>query len=214
MTAITTPITKPLAVEAHDAHAGGHETYAERLRMNRLGMWLFFISEAFLFGALLATRFYLWGNTRAEVDQYVGLIITSVLLLSSAAMYTADTAAEHGQWKVFSVASWITMILGAIFFFGVVIFEWGLFPQIYKGHLTPWGSKYGAVVFAMTGMHALHVVSGIVLIFIMWRLARKKHFTAERHWGIEAAAIYWHYVDVVWIFFYPALYLIGTAVHH
>jgi cytochrome c oxidase subunit 3 len=66
----------------------------------------------------------------------------------------------------------------------------------------------------MTGMHALHVVSGIVLIFIMWRLARKKRFTPERHWGIEAAAIYWHYVDVVWIFFYPALYLIGTVAHH
>jgi cytochrome c oxidase subunit 3 len=214
MAAATTPITKSIHVEAHDAHVDGHETYAERLRMNRLGMWLFFISEAFLFGALLATRFYLWGNTRADTNQTVGLIITSVLLLSSAAMYTADVAAEHGQWKVFSVASWVTMILGVVFFLGVVIFEWGLFPQIYKGDLTPWGDKYGAVVFAMTGMHALHVVSGIVLIFIMWRLARKKHFTAERHWGIEAAAIYWHYVDVVWIFFYPALYLIGTVVHH
>ena len=129
-------------------------------------------------------------------------------------MYTADTAAEHGQWRVFSVASWLTMIMGLVFFFGVVIFEWGLFPGIYKGHLTPWGDKYGAVVFAMTGMHALHVISGVVLIFIMWRLARKKHFTPEKHWGIEAAAIYWHYVDVVWMFFYPALYLIGTAVHH
>ena len=63
----------------------------------------------------------------------------------------------------------------------------------------------------MTGMHALHVLSGIVLIFIMWNLARKKHFTPERHWGIEAAAIYWHYVDVVWIFFYPAIYLIGVV---
>lgn len=112
------------------------------------------------------------------------------------------------------MASWVTMFFGLVFFLGVVVFEWGLFPQIYKGHLTPWQDKYGAVVFAMTGMHALHVISGIVLIFIMWRLARKKHFTSERHWGIEAAAIYWHYVDVVWIFFYPALYLIGTVAHH
>ena len=126
----------------------------------------------------------------------------------------ADTAAEHGQWKVFSVASWVTMIFGLIFFLGVVVFEWGLFPSLYKGHLTPWDNHYGAVVFAMTGMHALHVLSGIVLIFIMWRLARKGHFTPEKHWGIEAAAIYWHYVDVVWIFFYPALYLIGHVSGH
>ena len=200
------------AAVAHDDHAG-HEDYATRLRLNRLGMWLFFISEAFLFGALLATRFYLWGDTRPELDQTIGLIVTSVLMLSSASMYIADTAAEHGQWRVFSVAAWTTMLLGLVFFLGVVIFEWGLFPQIYQGHLTPWGDKYGAVVFAMTGMHALHVLSGIVLIFIMWRLARKKHFTPEKHWGIEAAAIYWHYVDLVWIFFYPALYLIGVA-HH
>jgi cytochrome c oxidase subunit 3 len=200
------------AAAAHDEHAG-HEDYAARLRMNRLGMWLFFISEAFLFGALLAARFYLWGDTRPELDQTIGLIVTSVLLLSSASMYVADTAAEHGQWRVFSVAAWSTMILGLVFFLGVVIFEWGLIPQIYKGHLTPWENKYGAVVFAMTGMHALHVISGIVLIFIMWRLARKGHFTPEKHWGIEAAAIYWHYVDVVWIFFYPALYLIGMP-HH
>jgi cytochrome c oxidase subunit III len=211
MTAATPAIGKPAHVDAHDSH-GVQESYAERLRLNRLGMWLFFISEAFLFGALLAARFYLWGNTRPPVDQTIGLIVTSVLLLSSASMYVADTAAEHNQWRVFSVACWMTMLLGAIFFIGVVVFEWGLFPQLYEGHLTPWGSKYGAVVFAMTGMHALHVISGIVLIFIMWRLARKKRFTAERHWGIEASAIYWHYVDVVWIFFYPAIYLIGTVV--
>ena len=220
--AISTPLSKPAHADtsyapviSHEAdHEAGHESYAERLRLNRMGMWLFFASEAFLFGALLAARFYLWGDTRPALDQNVGLIVTTVLLLSSISMYTADTAAEHGQWRVFSVASWLTMIMGLVFFFGVVIFEWGLFPSIYKGHLTPWGDKYGAVVFAMTGMHALHVVSGVVLIFIMWRLARKKYFTPEKHWGIEAAAIYWHYVDVVWMFFYPALYLIGTAVHH
>ena len=86
MAVATTPLRG--AAVAHDDHAAdhGHEDYAARLRMNRLGMWLFFISEAFLFGALLATRFYLWGDTRPEVDQMVGLIVTSVLLLSSASM--------------------------------------------------------------------------------------------------------------------------------
>ncbi|MBK8051646.1 MAG: heme-copper oxidase subunit III [Anaerolineales bacterium] len=213
MAASTTPMKAAGHAGAHDDAHAPTETYAERLRLNRLGMWLFFISEAFLFGALLAARFYLWGDTRPDLDQVVGLIVTSVLLLSSASMYIADTAAEHGQWRVFSVAAWITMILGLVFLFGVMIFEWGLFPSIYKAHLTPWDSKYGAVVFAMTGMHAFHVITGIALIFIMWNLARKRRFTPERHWGVEASAIYWHYVDVVWIFFYPALYLIGSVVH-
>ncbi len=139
--AVSTPVSTPLSKPAHadtsyapvTAHEAGHETYAERLRLNRMGMWLFFISEAFLFGALLAARFYLWGDTRPALDQNVGLIVTTVLLLSSISMYTADTAAEHGQWRVFSIASWLTMIMGLVFFFGVVIFEWGLFPQHLPG---------------------------------------------------------------------------------
>ena len=181
--------------------------------MNRLGLWLFFISEAFLFGGLLAVRFYLWGDTRPELDQTIGLIVTSVLLISSVSMRLAETAMERGNQKAFSVFILITALFGLIFLGGVMVFEWGLFPAIYEGHLTPWGDKYGAVVFAMTGMHALHVISGIVFILIVWNLARKGNFTKERHWGVESCAIYWHYVDVVWIFFYPALYLIGTAVH-
>jgi cytochrome c oxidase subunit 3 len=63
-------------------------------------------------------------------------------------------------------------------------------------------------------MHALHVISGVAFIAIIWNLGRKGHFSPERHWGVEACAIYWHYVDLVWIFFYPAIYLIGKAIHH
>ncbi len=76
--------------------------------------------------------------------------------------------------------------------------------------------KFGftAVVFLMTGMHAIHVISGIIFILIVWNLGRKGHFSPSRKWGVESAAIYWHYVDLVWIFFYPAIYLIGTAVTH
>jgi cytochrome c oxidase subunit 3 len=65
----------------------------------------------------------------------------------------------------------------------------------------------------MTGMHALHVLSGIFLILVVWNRGRQGAFTADGHWGVEGTALYWHYVDVIWIIFYPALYLIGTAVH-
>lgn len=210
MAAVTT--TAREAAIRHDAHAG-HDNYAAQLRINRLGLWLFFVSEAFLFGGLLATRFYLWGaDTRPELDQMIGLIVTSVLLISSVSMRLAETAMERGNRRAFSIFILLTALFGLIFLGGVMIYEWGLFPSIYQGHLTPWDNKYGAVVFAMTGMHALHVISGIVFILIVWNLARKGNFSSERHWGVESCAIYWHYVDVVWIFFYPALYLIGNAV--
>lgn len=185
----------------------------EQLRHNRMGLWLFFLSEAFLFGGLLAVRFYLWGNHRPELDQFIGLLVTGVLLLSSLSMKISETAMEYGDRRTFSIGMIVTAILGLLFLLGVMVFEWGLFPFIYEGHLTPGENVYGAVVFAMTGMHALHVISGVVFILIVWNLGRKGHFSPESHWGVESCAIYWHYVDLVWIFFYPALYLIGTPVH-
>ena len=195
------------------AVTGTIETYRQQLRMNRLGLWLFFISEAFLFGGLLATRFYLWGNTRPELDQAIGLLVTAVLLLSSFSMNIAETAIEYDDRKTFSRGLILTAVLGLIFLFGVMIFEWGLFPALYEGHLKPSSGVYGAVVFAMTGMHALHVITGIIFIVIVWNLGRKGHYSSEQHWGVESCAIYWHYVDLVWIFFYPALYLIGHVAH-
>lgn len=189
------------------------EGYTHQLRNNRMGLWLFFISEAFLFGGLLVTRFYLWGDTRPELDQVIGLIVTAVLLLSSFTMNLAETAMEHGDRKLFLRGLVATAALGLVFLFGVMIFEWGLFPAIYAGHLKPGDNVYGAVVFAMTGMHALHVISGIIFIGIVWNIGRKGGFSPDRHWGVESCATYWHYVDVVWIFFYPALYLIGTVAH-
>jgi cytochrome c oxidase subunit 3 len=210
MAVATQSVSHAHAEHAHEEH--GH-SYEFTLRNNRLGLWLFFISEAFLFGGLLVSRFVLWGNTRPEVDQVIGLIVTVVLLISSISMFVAETAIGRGDRKLFLTCLPITAILGTIFLIGVIVFEWGAFPAIYKGHLTPWDDVYGAVVFAMTGMHALHVLSGIVFIIIVWNLGRKNYYSKEEHWGVEACAIYWHYVDVIWMFFYPAIYLIGTAAH-
>jgi cytochrome c oxidase subunit III len=194
------------------------EQYKEQTRNNRMGMWLFFASESFLFLGLLAARFYLWRDeqgqlVRPELDQEIGLLVTVVLLVSSYFMNRAEVAIAHNDRRNFSISLLITAFLGTVFLVGVLIFEWGLFPFIYKGHLKPWDGVFGAVVFGMTGMHALHVLSGIFLILNIWWLGRKGHFSAEKHWGVEACAIYWHYVDLVWIFFYPALYLVGRAVH-
>jgi cytochrome c oxidase subunit 3 len=181
-------------------------SYRAHTKANRLGMWLFFVSETFLFGGLLASRFYLWGNTRPELDQTLGLIVTSILLLSSFFMNRAESAIAHEDRETFLNSLLITAALGTLFFIGVVGFEW-------QGHIKPWDGVFGAILFGMTGLHALHVLSGVVLILIIWNLGRKGSFSAERHWGVEATAIYWHFVDVVWVLYYPALYLMGTVVH-
>lgn len=149
------------------------DQYRRQLRINRMGLWLFFISEAFLFGGLLVVRFYLWGNTRPELDQVIGLIVTSVLLASSFSMNLAETGMEYNDRKTFSRGLIMTFIFGLIFLIGVVIFEWGLIPSLYEGHLKPSSGVYGAVVFAMTGMHALHVITGLIFIAIVWNLGRK-----------------------------------------
>ncbi len=179
--------------------------YKIQTKTNRVGLWLFIVSEAFLFAGLLASRFYLWGNTRPALDQTLGLIVTTILLISSFFMNRAESAIAHGDRETFLNSLLITAALGVAFLIGVVGFEW-------QGHLKPWDGVYGAVVYGMTGLHALHVVSGVVLILIVWNLGRKGHFSTERHWGVEATAVYWHFIDVVWVFFYPALYLMGTAV--
>ncbi len=191
------------------AHA---QEYLTQLRRNRLGLWLFFLSEAFMFAGLFATRFYLWGNTRPNLDQTLGLILTSVLLVSSFFMNRAEMAIAHDDRKEFLRSSIITAVLGTIFLVGVIGLEWGFFlPE--GPHIWPTDGAYGAVLYGMTGMHALHVFSGIIFILIVWNNGRKGVYSAERHWGVEACAVYWHYVDLVWVFFYPALYLIGHVVH-
>jgi len=180
--------------------------YQHQLRNNRLGLWLFFVSEGFLFTALLVTRFYLWGNTRPDLDQLLGLTITVVLLISSFFMNRAESAIAHDDRSEFLRNLLITAALGLAFLGGVIGFEW-------TGHIRPSDGAFGAVLYGMTGMHALHVVSGVVFILIVWNKGRKGEFSAERHWGVESCAIWWHYVDLVWVFFYPAIYLMGTAIH-
>ncbi len=186
-------------------------TYAQRLRLNRWGLWMFLVSESFMFAGLFAARFYLWGNTRPELDQTLGLILTSVLLVSSFFMNRAETAISVGDRKEFLRSLLITAGLGTAFLVGVVGFEWGWFLPG-GPHILPSDGAFGAVLYGMTGFHAFHVLTGIIFILIVWNLGRKGHFSPERYWGVEACAIYWHFVDLVWVFFYPALYLIGQAV--
>lgn len=185
-----------MAVAAHAA------PQHSALRLNQAGLWLFFLSESFLFAALLSARFYLAGFERAEhVDQTLGLAITMILVLSSFTAYMSETSIAHGRRGAF--LGWLsaTILLGLIFVAGVAI-EWS------TAHFSI-SEPFGTAFFSMTGLHASHVISGIFILLLVLGLGSRGHFSAESHWGVEAAIKYWHFVDVVWVFFYPALYLVN-----
>lgn len=176
---------------------------------NRLGLWLFLLSDSFVFGGLLVSRFYLLSLTRPPLNQTLGLIVTSVLLLSSFFMNRAESSMEYGDRKGFTASIIITLILGIGFIAGVLGVEW---PSALAEGITPSSNTAGAIFFMMTGMHALHVLTGLIFLTVVLRNGRRGLYSAEKHWAVEAAAVYWHFVDVVWIFFYPALYLIGKLI--
>jgi cytochrome c oxidase subunit III len=185
-----------------------HHTYAYRSNTNRIGLWLFLLSDAFVFSALFIARFNLLGLSRPDLIQLLGLAVTSVLLVSSFFANRGEIAAAAGDRKRFLNSILVTIVLGVLFMVGVVGLEWPL--AIHEG-TTPSSGAAGAVFFMMTGMHALHVLTGVAFLAVIYRNGRRGLYTPSKHFGVEAAAVYWHFVDVVWIFFYPALYLVGRA---
>jgi len=186
-------------------HLASIADYRRKLAANRLGLWLFIISDAFMFGGLLVARFYLLGEHRPHLEQNVGLIVTAVLLVSSFFMNRAEISITHGDRRGFLLHTTITMLLGIVFLIGVVGFEWQI------AGFGPGDGAEGAVFYMMTGMHAFHVLTGILFLAVILRNGLRGHYSPERHWAVEACANYWHFVDIVWQFFYPALYLIGTV---
>ncbi|MRR29627.1 heme-copper oxidase subunit III, partial [bacterium] len=139
------------------------EKQAYKIGTARLGLWLFFLSDSFVFAALLVSRFYLLGDKRPHLEQPLGLIVTSVLLISSFFMNRAEVQISQGNCKGFITSTLITMLLGISFLVGVIGFEWGLAP------FGPADGVEGAVFYMMTGMHAFHVLSGVVFLFVVLR---------------------------------------------
>lgn len=187
--------------------AGEHAQHAEhaeirRRTINQAGLWLFFLSELFLFSAFITARFVISGTDRPEdLSQLLGLAITSVLLLSSLTAYMAESAIARGDRVAFLRYLLATIALGLLFVSGVGL-EW----TIAEFHLS---EPYGTAFFSMTGLHGAHVVSGIVMLAMVYWLGVRGRFSADSHWGVEGTIKYWHFVDVVWLFFYPTLYLVN-----
>ena len=149
-----------------------------------------------------ASRFYIAGTAISpHLNQLLGLGITSLLLLSSFTAYRAETAFTHGNTSHGRMMLLATVLMG-LMFFGGVVYEWSI------AEFSP-SEAYGTAFFSMTGMHAFHVVTGVFFLLLMWARSGDGKFTGGTNaWPIAAAVIYWHFVDVVWVFFYPTLYLL------
>jgi cytochrome c oxidase subunit 3 len=171
--------------------------------MNRLGLWLFILSESFLFSAVISSRYFLQGVARPEeMNQVLGLAITIVLLGSSLKAYRAEVAASLGDTRAFKTNMLATLGLGLLFVLGVRI-EW------YEAfHYFPPSSGFGTVFFTMTGLHAFHVISGLALLALVLRLGASGRYGPQNSWPAEAVVKYWHFVDLAWVFIYPTLYLV------
>lgn len=171
----------------------------------RLGLWLFMLSDSIVFISLLAARYYMLGTQRPpEVNQPLGLILTTILLVSSFFANRADVSIAHGDRAAFVRNILITIVLGVAFLILVVTVEW---PEAL--HFAPPSTAFGTALFSLTGLHATHVLSGVIVLLVALLKGQRGGYTVENHWGAEGSIIYWHFVDLVWVFIYPTLYLVG-----
>jgi cytochrome c oxidase subunit 3 len=187
----------------------------------RLGMWLFLFTELLLFGGM----FFLYSVYRftytedfhlaaKELNTVVGTFNTAILLTSSLTMVLSIIAIQRNQ-RVLSLFLQIVTILCGLFFMINKYFEWTakFHHGIYPGSEELLSKSSGEILFfglyyVMTGLHGIHVLVGMFLIAIMARLTRKGLITHDNYVKLENTGLYWHLVDIIWIFLFPLFYLI------
>jgi len=180
-----------------------------------MGMYIFLASEVMFFGSMFAVYFYLFGshpfswpppNTVPVNWWRIPFFNTIILLSSGVTCHFALEAVAHDNRRSFFILLAATIILG-------VLFEAGQAWEFTHAHIQFSGlNQFGSAFFTMTGFHGAHVAGGLVFLTLMLGRATKGHFNARHHVGFAAATLYWHFVDVVWVFLFGILYLAVTAV--
>ncbi len=179
---------------------------------DKLGMWIFILSEIIIFGSLIIVYLYVrvtsasWPNDTQLHDLSIGTANTIVLLTSSLAIILALQAARAGNFRAAKIGLAGTFILGFVFLELKLGFEW---PNLFdRGFLPLSGGLPASTYYILTGAHAVHVGVGLVAVAYLLVKAQKNRFTAENHSAIENVGLYWHFVDIVWMFLFPLFYLI------
>jgi cytochrome c oxidase subunit 3 len=227
----------PTAIHpAGHAHAPHHpwlqhhfDNMEQQAEASTLGMWVFLVTEIMFFGGLfMAYLVYRhqsptgFQEASHHLNIYWGTANTAILIISSLTMALAVRAAQTSQPAKVQVR-WLllTIMLGAAFL-GVKAIE---YTDKFRDHIVPgpyfqWEGLYPkpaeqfySLYFAMTGLHALHMIIGIGIMSVIAWLASRKTFDSEYYTPVEVAGLYWHFVDIVWIYLFPLLYLIGRHYH-
>ena len=216
-------LAEPSAQATHLRHH--FATAEQQMEASTLGMWTFLITEVLFFGGMF-TSYAIYRNmypdafasTSRFMDVPLGGTNTAVLICSSLTMALAVRAAQLGRRKAIMNCLVLTMIFGTIFL-GIKAFE---YHNKWVEHLVPgFGFHYEPaqfqqhaqilffLYFCMTGMHAVHMIVGLGLLTYLWIQAKRNVFSVDYFSPVEMIGLYWHFVDIVWIFLFPLLYLIG-----
>jgi heme/copper-type cytochrome/quinol oxidase subunit 3 len=180
------------------------------LSNGKFGVWLFLASEVMLFGALFSTYILLrtgaeeWPH--GELNVTLGAINTVILISSSVTMVMAWASLKMHDWAKHRLYLMATVVLSLVFLVNKY-FEYA--EHLSKGE-GPWHSTFLAIYFTMTGLHGLHILGGVVVMLYFLGPGAKMYKTAPDQFTnrIEATGLYWHFVDLVWIFLFPVLYLL------
>jgi cytochrome c oxidase subunit 3 len=200
------------------------DTLEQQAEATTLGMWVFLVTEVLFFGGLFLvyTVYRTWYPdafvaASHELDVTLGTINTAVLITSSLTMALAVRAAQLGERRTLMMFLVLTMLLGGVFL-GIKSVEYyhkfvehhvpGPSFQFEKEHVRH-AQIFFSLYFMMTGLHALHMVIGFGIMAVMLWWAWRGTITKEYYSPIEISGLYWHFVDIVWIFLFPLLYLIG-----
>ena len=225
-----------IAAGAHDEHHGHHhpalqhhfEDLEQQQEAATLGMWLFLVTEVMFFGGMLCAYMLYriwnpvaWAEGSNELNIVMGGTNTAVLIFSSLTMAMAVRSAQTGHRNATMGFLVLTMLLGLTF---LVIkffeykekFEVGHVPGPnfrFEGPEAPHAQIFFSIYFALTGVHALHMVIGFCLLSVILWMTYKNRFSPEWYTPVELSGLYWHFVDIVWIFLFPLLYLVDRS-HH
>ncbi len=186
------------------------------IKPGMMGMYIFLASEVMFFGSLFAVYFYLFGShivwppppPSSTPEFYVSwwpipFVNTIILLSSGVTCHFASEAIAHDNRRQFFLLQIATIILG----FGFEAGQLYEFINAFARGLTLQANTFASAFFTMTGFHGLHVLGGLILLVLILFRAARGQFSSQHHVGVAAVTLYWHFVDVVWIFLFGILYL-------